>query len=240
VGLKTNMLFAGPYNSGGVCALNPTTWVANALTYYKAHTTPAQTPIVEALNEPGGSWFWGANANSAANGTCYRTLLQKTHEAFHAQYGSAAPKILATLDGSGGLTFGRNWWTPGSSAYVDGTIVHPYGGLSSRSSSSLGNRALIESAHALTGGSIYVTEVGWPTALGQPSTGDSMQWTEAEQAANIKGFIDWAGNTGYVAEVIYFNYRDFGSNNWYGIARSDGTHKLAYNTLREEALKFKG
>lgn len=238
-GLKINMLFAGPYNSGGVCALNATTWVANALSYYKAHTNPTQTPIVEALNEPGGTWFWGSSANSTANGACYRNLLQKTYEAFHAQYGSSAPKVLATLDGSGSLTFGRNWWTPASAAYVDGVIVHPYGGVSSTASSALGNHALMESAHALTGEPLYVTEVGWPTALGQPSTGDSLQWSEAEQAANITSFLNWAHGTGYVREVVYFNYRDFGTNNWYGICRSDGTHKLAYATLHEAALKFK-
>ena len=239
-GLKINMLFPGPYNSGGVCALNATTWVSNALSYYKAHTTPTQTPIIEALNEPGGSWFWGPNANSTANGACYRNLLQKTYEAFHAEYGSSAPKVLATLDGSGGLAFGRNWWTPASAAYVDGTIVHPYGGTSGRSSSALGNRAIMESAHALTGEPIYVTEVGWPTAVGQASTGDSLQWSESEQAANITNFLDWAHGTGYVPEVIYFNYHDFGTNNWYGIVRPDGSHKPAYTALREAALKFKG
>ena len=226
------MLFPGPYNTGGVCALNATTWAANTLTYYKTNTNPTQTPIVEALNEPGGSWFWGSSANSAANGTCYRNLLQKTHDAFDAQYGSSAPKILGTLDGTGGLTFGRNWLTSGWASYVDGFVVHPYGGLSSKTSSALGNRALVESARTLTGGPIYLSEVGWPTALGQPSTGDSMQWSETEQATNITNFIGWAHGTGYVAEVIYFNYRDYGSNNWYGIVRSDGSRKPAYAALR--------
>jgi hypothetical protein len=74
--------------------------------------------------------------------------------------------------------------------------------------------------------------------VGQPSTGDSLQWTESEQAANVTNFIAWAHNTGYVAEVVYFNYRDYGTNAWYGIARADGSHKPAYEALRQAAAKY--
>lgn len=122
-GLRIQMGFSGPYNSGGVCALNATTWAANALSFYRANTDPTQTPIVEALNEPGGTWFWGPNANSSANGVCYRDLLRKTHDAFHAQYGESAPKILGTLDapttsasaGPGSPPTGGPTWTASSS-----------------------------------------------------------------------------------------------------------------------------
>ncbi|HVY96334.1 MAG TPA: Ig-like domain-containing protein [Solirubrobacterales bacterium] len=237
-GLRIQMLFPGPYNSGGVCALNASNWVSETLSFYKANTNPTQTPIVEALNEPGGSWFWGSNAASTANATCYRELLKKTYTAFHNQYGSQAPKILGTLDGSGGLAFGKAWVTSDWSSYVDGFIVHPYGGTGSRTNSALGNRSLIESAHALTGGPVYVTEVGWPTATGQPATGDSLQWSETEQATNITNFLTWCHGTGYVNEVIYFNYRDFGSNNWYGIERADGTKKPSYSALKQAAEKY--
>lgn len=237
-GLRIQMLFPGPYNSGGVCALNASAWATETLAFYKANTNPTQTPVIEALNEPGGSWFWGSNAESSTNAVCYRNLLRKTHEAFHAQYGELAPKILGTLDGPNGLSFGKAWFTSDWATYVDGFIVHPYGGTGSRAGSALGNRALVESARAMTGGPIYITEVGWPTATGQPSTGDSLQWTESEQAANVTNFIAWAHNTGYVAEVVYFNYRDYGTNAWYGIARSDGSHKPAYEALRQAAAKY--
>lgn len=237
-GLRINMLFSGPYNTGGVCALNATAWASETLSYYKANTNPTQTPIIEALNEPGGTWFWGSNAASSANATCYRNLLKKTHDAFHAEYGSAAPKILGTLDGSGGLAFGRAWLTADWATYVDGFIVHPYGGTGSRTSSALGNHELIEAARNMTGGPIYVTEVGWPTAVGKSNTGDSLQWSEAEQAANITGFISWCHSTGYVAQVVYFNYRDYGTNAWYGVLRSDGSRKPAYTALKEAALKY--
>jgi hypothetical protein len=237
-GLRIQMNFPGPYNSGGVCALNADAWVAENLAFYKANTNPTQTPVIEALNEPGGSWFWGPNANSSANALCYRNLLKKTHDAFHATYGEAAPKILGTLDGSNDLSFGKAWYTSDWATYVDGFIVHPYGGTGSKASSALGNRARIESARAMTGGPIYITEVGWPTAVGQPSTGDSLQWSESEQAANVTNFIAWCHDTGYVAEVIYFNYHDFGTNNWYGVVRSDGSHKPAYEALRQAAAKY--
>lgn len=237
-GLRIQMDFSGPYNSGGVCALNASAWVSETLSFYKANTNPTQTPDIEVLNEPGGSWFWGSGAEGSTNAVCYRNLLKKTHEAFHATYGESAPKILGTLDGPNGLTFGKGWFTSDWATYVDGFIVHPYGGTGNRTGSTLGNRALVESARAMTGGPIYITEVGWPTATGQPSTGDSLQWTESEQAANITNFIAWAHNTGYVAEVDYFNYRDYGSNAWYGVVRSDGSHKPAYEALRQAASKY--
>ncbi len=239
-GLRIQLNFSGPYNSGGVCALNASSWASETLAFYKANTTPTQTPVIEALNEPGGTWFWGSGANSSANATCYRNLLKQTHDAFHAQYGEAAPKILGTLDGSNGLSFGKAWYTSDWATYVDGFIVHPYGGTGSKTSSALGNHALIESARAMTGGPIYITEVGWPTATGQPSTGDSLQWNESEQATNITNFVAWCKSTGYVAEVVYFNYRDYGTNAWYGVVRNDGSHKPAYEALRQAAAKYGG
>jgi hypothetical protein len=237
-GLRIQMLFPGPYNSGGVCALNASSWASETLAYYKANTNPTQTPVIEALNEPGGTWFWGSGAESSANGVCYRNLLRKTHEAFHAQYGESAPRILGTLDGGNGLNFGKAWVTSDWATYVDGFIVHPYGGTGSKTASALGDRAKIESARAMTGGPIYITEVGWPTAVGQSATGDSLQWTEAEQATNVTNFIAWCHGTGYVAEVVYFNYRDYGTNAWYGIEHADGSHKPAYEALRQAAAKY--
>lgn len=237
-GLKVQLLFPGPYDTGGVCALDAGSWASDTLGYYRANTTPAQSPVIEALNEPGGTWFWGPNAASSANAVCYRNLLKATYNAFHAEYGSAAPKILGTLDGSNGLSFGKAWVTSDWATYVDGFIVHPYGGTGSRTSSALGNHALIESAHNLTNGPVYVTEVGWPTAVGQSATGDSLQWSEADQATNITNFIAWCHGTGYVSEVVYFNYRDYGTNMWYGVLRSDGSRKPAYSALREAAKKY--
>jgi hypothetical protein len=55
--------------------------------------------------------------------------------------------------------------------------------------------------------------------VSQPATGDSLQWTELEQAQNIFNFVTWSAKTGYVAAVTIFGYRDYGTNDWYGVER---------------------
>jgi hypothetical protein len=119
----------------------------------------------------------------------------------------------------------------GGLAYCDGVTVHPYGGAKGESGGALGNRRSVEEAHALSGKPVYVTEVGWPTATGQPSTSDSQQWTEAQQAQNITGFVRWARSTGFVAAVDIFGYVDYGSNTLYGIERRDRSHKPSFAAL---------
>ena len=85
-------------------------------------------------------------------------------------------------------------------------------------------------------GRIYITEIGWPTAIGQPSTGDSRQWTEAQQAQNITSFFGWARHTDYIKLAVYFNYVDYGSNTWYGIERSNRSHKPGFAALAEAGI----
>jgi exo-beta-1,3-glucanase (GH17 family) len=77
----------------------------------------------------------------------------------------------------------------------------------------------VTAAHTDTGKPVWITEVGWPTAVSQPATGDSLQWTELEQAQNIFNFVTWSAKTGYVAAVTIFGYRDYGTNDWYGVER---------------------
>jgi len=216
-----------------VSAVNATEWAARAVAYYKAN--PA-TAAIEVLNEPGNKWIgWGSNAGSAANAAAYDHLLKVVHEAFVANFGSDYPLILASYDGGEGpTTWGEEMWAaePNVGNYINGITMHSYGGTSDRTTSALGSRDHIEEAHAQHPNiPIYVTEVGWPTAVGQPSTGDSFQWTEAEQAQNITNFIDWAKGTGYIADVTIFNYRDYGTNDWYGIESASGAHKLSYTAL---------
>jgi Glycosyl hydrolase catalytic core len=240
-GVKIDLDFSGPYQGGGVSALDASTWVANALSFYRANTDPTRTPFIEVLNEPGGDWFWGDGAMGQQNAVAYRALVQATYNAFHALYGSSAPKILATVDGGGnpmpGTSWGQSWWTADCANFVDGVVVHPYGGGDGydRAASGQGNRMRVTDAYARFGKPVYVTEVGWST--GARSTGDSQAWSEAEQAAALTNFMDWARSTGYVAAVMYFNYHDFDDNNWYGVVRSDGSHKPSYDALRAEAAR---
>lgn len=235
-GVKVIDVIVGPYSSGGVKALDPDAWAANAVAAYRA--SPSIVAI-EILNEPGGSWFWGSGALSTSNAAAYAHLLKTVHAAMVANFGSDRPLLLASYDGgySGGRTWGQMVWAADSNvgSYIDGITMHPYGGTGSISSSALGNRVNVAAARAATGKPVYITELGWPTAVGQPSTGDSLQWTEDAQADNIYNFVTWARGTSYVKAVIFFMYQDYGTNNWYGVTRLDGSHKKAYEDLRRAA-----
>ncbi len=232
-GLKVIDDMSGPYNTGGVSAINATEWAEKAVAWYRANP---QASAIEILNEPGNQWIgWGSSAGSQANAAAYDNLLKTVHEMFVANFGSHYPALLASYDGGEGpTTWGEEMWKadPNVGSYINGITMHSYGGTSSRSASALGSRQHIEQAHSQHPGiPIYITEVGWPTALGQAPTGDSLQWSELEQAANITGFITWAQSTGYIADVTIFNYRDYGSNDWYGIESASGQHKLSYAAL---------
>jgi hypothetical protein len=241
-GVKVEVDFSGPYNSAGVSALNPTTWASNALTWYGSHCTTDKCPMIEVLNEPWWPKWWGTNAPSQANADNYARILKATADAFRGRYGAGAPKILASCENQSWNNYWCDEWRKSSAVsnplqYVDGVTVHPYGGTSNRTASALGSTSEVTAAHTATGKPIYVTEVGWPTATSCSSTGDSFQWSETDQANNITNFMDWARSTGYVNAVMYFNYHDFGSCDWYGVVRSDGTHKPAFNAIKAEAAK---
>ncbi len=241
MGLLIHCLFAGPYDEvNGVSGLDPDEWVANALAFYEANLDPTVSPIVEILNEPHGSWFWGEKANSAANALAYRTLVKKAYEGFHAVYGDDSPKIIASVEPVD--SWGDRWWEPKVASYLDGVVVHPYGGNDpeEKATSAEGRRREVKEAHQLTGSSlpVYCSEFGWPTAIGKAPTGDSLQWTEAEQAANITAFFNWARSTKYVAECVYFCHHDFGSNTLYGVVDIEGNHKLGYAAIQAQTAIY--
>lgn len=236
LGLKVDLLFSGPYNTDGVSGLDAGSWSQNAVETFQSQCggSASACPAVEVLNEPYGSWFWGGDADSADNEAAYANLVVTTYDAFHSRYGSSSPKILAAFAGDG-------WWAGVKAAkaniddYFDGITVHPYGGVSDPAQSALGNRALVAEAHSTTGKPVWITEVGWPTAVGQPATEDSLQWTQPQQASNIYNFVNWARSTGYVAAVLLFQYRDYGTNMWYGVETSSGSKKPAWTALNEAA-----
>ena len=235
-GVQVDMDFSGPYNTGGVSALNPVAWAQNAVNQFQSECdgSVANCPSLEVLNEPYGSWFWGAHAEDSTNEAAYAHLVVDTYTAFHARYGSASPKVLAAFDDD-------SWWkgieaaVPNIDSYVDGVTVHAYGGASNAAVSALGDRALVQDAHQETGEPLWVTEFGWPTAVGQPPTGDSMQWTFAQQADNTYNFVNWMRSVGYVSAAMDFNYQDYGSNDYYGVETSAGVKKPAWTALAEAA-----
>jgi hypothetical protein len=204
-------------------------------TYWAGKPVDLGATTCELINEPGNPYFYPDYSNHAL----YALLTRKVKAALRANFAPAVrPKLLVSYDGGyNGSEYGRAVFAAG--AVADAVTVHPYGGKSSRTQGALGGRARVEQAHTETGLPVYVTEVGWPTAVGQPSTGDSLQWTEQQQANNITSFIRWAYGLGYVRGVVDFNYADYGSNNWYGIVNASGTrHKLSYNALAADAERW--
>ncbi len=283
LGIKVDLLFSGPYTyNNGVSTLTNTSvkesngttvdgitnWVTNTLSYYQQYCNPTECPSLEVLNEPAGWWFWGTGSSQSAlvsdsaNADDYAKLVQATYVAFHQAYPTNAPLILATVDGSSGVSWGSEWWNydssvlGNSSSYVDGVIVHPYGGNDTPSQSKLGNRTLVTSANTTFNKPVYVTEVGWPTDTSGDTptttnaTGDSMQWpqenclsstncssgaNQGDQCDNVYNFINWARGTNYVNGVYIFGYEDYGTNDFYGMFTSGGTAKPAYNALKAAA-----
>lgn len=240
-GLHVLDVIAGPYGTDGVRAIDADAWAKDAVATYRASPNIL---AIEILNEPGGSWFWGADALSQSNAIAYAGLLKTVHDAFVSAFGANRPLLIASYDGgySGSNVWGRQVWAadPHVSSYIDGISMHPYGGIEDVASAALGNRAAVAAAHLATGLPVFVTEVGWPTAVGQLATNDSLQWSEADQATNIYDFIQWARDTGYVKAVIVFEYRDADANMAYGITRLDGTHKESFEDLRRAASGLPG
>lgn len=234
-GLKADVVMSGPYTKGGVTALHARSWAASAIRWYQWNCagSSAKCPAIEVLNEPYGSGFWGKSAESQANAVAYGNLVETTYDAFHARYGTRSPKLLASTVGPGcpngsGSGCTSQWWgwliagVPHIQSYYDGVVIHPYGGGcgTSASLSAAGNRDAVTSAYLTTGKPVWITEIGWPTAIRiERCNGDSLQWTETQQARNIYNFVTWARSTGYVAAVLYFQYRDYGSDTWYGVER---------------------
>lgn len=226
---------------GSIGAIEPTKYAAEVVSLFKrygkggtfwAGRADLGGTAVEVLNEPGNPYFWSDPDNYSG----YVKLLKAVHEALAANFPEAIrPHVLASWDGGEGptSTFGSSWAALGGLNYCDGVTVHGYGGSTGQDGGSLGGRSDVTSAHAGSGKPVYVTEIGWPTAIGQPATGDSQQWTEAQQAQNITNFIAWARQTEYVPMVLYFNYVDYGTNNFYGIETKTRAHKLGFRALAE-------
>ncbi len=229
-GLKVIADFSGPYSSSGVSGLNHKSYVQRIVEFVRENP---HVFAIEVLNEPGGNWFWGSSAESAANRESYAQLLIEVHQALASNFGASRPLELASWDG--GHDSSNAWgeaWSRNATALadVDGVTSHPYGGTGSRSSAILGNRHLVEAASKGSHKPVWVTEIGFPT---KGPTGDSLQYSEAEEAWALFQFAQWARSTGYVAGVTFYGYRDSGEGGGYGVETHKGAKKLAYTALQE-------
>ncbi len=213
--------------------VNAESLAAEGIARAKGHPNIVATEI---LNEPQNPYMGGSQSQSSIE--AYARLINTVAYQYKKVYGTQPmPYLLWSADGGyeGVPSWGAKVWPllDANAKAITRPTVHPYGGTGERAKSALGGRGRVEEAHKLTGQKVWVTEVGWPTAVGQPSTGDSLQWTEAEQAKNIEDFILWAPP--FAETVIIFQYRDYGSNDFYGIEHSDGKHKPSYDVLQRLA-----
>lgn len=213
----------GSYNTGGVQAIAQQAWIADA---GKRVAANPDMYALEALNEPGGSWFWGPNAQSASNAAAYARLIRGVWEARKSW--AVKPLILASCDGGHKAVQWLEWMyqaDPKVWECFDYGTVHAYGGNAGtpRAESAAGAWPVIEKVRAMTGKPVAVTEVGWPT---ESETGDSQQWTEPEQAANVTAFLARAKASGIVSLATIYNYR--GGSPGYGLARRDDSKKPAW------------
>jgi hypothetical protein len=227
-GLRVIADFSGPYTHAGVIALDHAAYVEKVVAFVRANP---HVYAVEVLNEPGGNWFWGSEAESQQNRDSYAQLLVEVHEALARDFGGRRPLELASWDG--GHDSSNAWgeaWSHNATALadVDAVTNHPYGGRGSRAQAILGNRSLIEGDEAVSHKPIYITEVGFPTGN---NYSDSLLYSESEQAFAIGSFASWARQTGYIAGVTFYGYRDAHEGGGYGIETHHGRHKPAFAVL---------
>ena len=228
VGLRVIADFSGPYTRAGVTGLDHAAYVARVVAFVRQNPNVF---AIEVLNEPGGSWFWGPQAESAGNRESYAQLLIEVHRALVASFGARRPLELASWDGGhdSSNAWGEAWSrNPAALADVDAVTNHPYGGRDARALAILGNRRLIEADEAVSHKPIYITEVGFPTGN---NNSDSLMYSEAEQAFAIDSFARWASRTGYIAGVTFYGYRDSREGGGYGIETHRGHRKSAYAVL---------
>lgn len=223
---------------GSIGSISPSAYAAEVRSYFAKYGLDGGM-TVEVLNEPGNDVFW----SDPGDYTAYAKLAQAVHEALATLPAASRPVELCSWDGGEASPNADKPWGQGIKAagalpYCEGVTVHPYGGHTGGDGGALGGRKDVELAHTESGKPVYVTEIGWPTAVGQPPTGDSQQWTEAQQAANITGFMQWASATGYVPMVIYFNFVDYGTNDFYGIETKERKHKLGFAALAEASARW--
>jgi hypothetical protein len=228
VGLRVIADFSGPYSRLGVSGLDHAAYVARVVAFVRQNP---RVFAIEVLNEPGGNWFWGPQAESAVNRESYAQLLVEVHEALVRSFGARRPLELASWDGGhdSSNAWGEAWsHNAAALAAVDAVTNHPYGGRGDRAEAILGNRRLVEADEAVSHKPIYITEVGFPTV---GPTGDSLRYSQAEQAFAISSFARWARHTGYVAGVTFYGYRDAREGGGYGIETHRGRRKPAFAVL---------
>jgi hypothetical protein len=158
------------------------------------------------------------------------------HNALVKEFGTSRPLQLCSMDGGHDSldAFGEAWMKNKEAlAGCDMLTNHPYGGQGAREAAKLGDRKLVERTWTLTGKPVAVTEVGFPNGH---NAGDSLLYSESEQAWAMYHFYEWASHTGHVPVVTEYGYRDGQVGGGYGIENHAGARKQAYTAVKEFAV----
>ena len=200
----------------------------------------------EIWNEPNISYRF----HSGANPVLYTQMLQSSY--VHIKQVSVKTTVIAgsmapTATDEGDyapLDFATALYAAGAHGYFDALSVHPYTypvtPSQSSTASAWGQLSSIHNLMAASGDGdkkIWLTEFGAPT--NGPDPGDHV--TEATQAQILSEAVSILRTESWAGPLFWYEYGDTGtstrtSENFYGLVRSDGTHKPAYDALHEAVL----
>ena len=203
----------------------------------------------EIWNEPNTQGFWQPQPDPSA----YAELLRLTADTIK----SANPAAQVLIGGLSITNPSRDGITPqdfiaalvrsGATQRVDGVGLHPYTypnlasergpWVSPREDASTGLQSIrsIFTRAGLRPPPIWITEYGAPTG-GEPGSDDHV--SEARQAEIASDAVKTAYADADVAALMWYTYRDSDSGSTdpednYGLRRSDGSKKPAYDALRQ-------
>lgn len=243
--------------SGDVhCPPDNTKFAAYATAVVKRYA-PKGVHTYEVWNEPNIDYFF-----RGANPARYTSLLKATYTAIkkvdkNSVVISAGLAPIATYDQSentAATDFLKGMYKAGAKNYMDAVGFHPYGYPTRPNDYELWNGFAILDKTPVSIKSVMsqygdVSKKAWLTEFGAPTGGAGAAATctdynypnapdhvdECLQAEIYSQGIQQANTSG--SPLFFYNYRDLGTSAWnenfFGIVRMDGTHKMAYDVLRQ-------
>lgn len=213
--------------SNGIQGINRATFAKECVETYEAF--PSMIAL-EVLNEPWGPWFWG-EAESAANAKAYAELVEAVKAAFEtyaAAHGGKRPLILMSYSPFNG--WGARVVAQKADAYThcDGVVLHTYTKEGGKAVAKRGDQQpFLSEVFAKFKKGLWITEHGLPTGS---ESGDSLQYSEAEQALGLEEAVHDYKATVYVEGYFYYQFR--GAEHEYGLVSAGGTKKQAFNKMK--------
>ena len=214
---------------------------ANFCTYLVNRYASLGVHTWEIWNEPNGGTFWLPGANP----TAYTSLLSAAYTAIKAADSSATVITggTATVGDSGTQQNCRTWLTnlyaAGAKNYFDAVGCHPYvypnnPGLAAgdnwgQMQDSTPSLRSIMVANGDTAKKIWLTEFGYTT-----DTAANASLTESGQASYLTAEYTLQAGYAWAGPLFWYTYQDdpvedpANPENWFGLVRSDGSHKSAY------------